>query len=82
MRLNGFFKTEIFTIGTNFQNSIEILMVDFARKMSDYTNNLITGQKLGALLKKATLPWITITTYRNQRIVNILLDNLFNGNNP
>jgi hypothetical protein len=81
MKLNIFFETETFTAGTNFQNSVEIMMVNFARIMSDYTKNLITGQKLGALLRKAALPWIEITTFQNRRIVNILLNNKFNLNN-
>jgi hypothetical protein len=65
---DGKFKT-----GTNFQNSVEILMVDFAKLMSDYTGVLITGQKLGALLRKSALPWIKITTFMNQRIVNLII---------
>jgi hypothetical protein len=83
LSLNNFFGGDDFhkfEIGTNFQNSVEILMVDFASAMSDYTNVLITGQRLGALLRKAALPWITITTSGNRRIVNILLNNIFNIN--
>jgi hypothetical protein len=78
LNLNSFFKTDRFSEGTNYQNSIEILMVEFARLMSDYTRILTTGQKLGALLRKADLPWIKITTSGNQRIVNILPSNNFN----
>jgi hypothetical protein len=86
INLNSFFYSGNFDdckfeAGTNFQNSVSILMVDFAKLMSDYTGVLITGQKLGALLRKAALPWIEITTSCNQRIVNILLNNKFNINN-
>jgi hypothetical protein len=81
INLNIFFNTNKFETGTNFQNSIMILMVDFAKLMSDYTNVLITGQKLGALLRKASITWIEITTFANQRVVNILLNNKFNINN-
>jgi hypothetical protein len=84
LNLNAFFgdmNFNKFETGTNFPNSIMIPLVDFAKIMSDYTKILITGQKLGALLRKAALPWIEITTFQNRRIVNILLDNKFNGNN-
>jgi hypothetical protein len=81
INLNIFFNTDKFETGANYQNSIKILLVDFAKLMSDYTNVLITGQKLGALLRKASIAWIEITTFANQRIVNILLNNKFNINN-
>jgi hypothetical protein len=74
LTLNQFFKTDEFNEGTNYPNSIEILMVKFARIMSDYTGILTTGQKLGALLRKADLPWIKVTTIgKNQRLVNIII---------
>lgn len=77
LTLNQFFKTDDFNEGTNYPNSIEILMVKFARIMSDYTGILTTGQKLGALLRKADLHWIKVTTVgTNQRLVNILIDDL------
>jgi hypothetical protein len=76
LTLNQFFKTDEFNEGTNYPNSIEILMVKFARIMSDYTGILTTGQKLCALLRKDDLPWIKVTTITdNKRLVNILIKN-------
>jgi hypothetical protein len=81
LNLNSYFNTEKFNVSRDFPNAVEIELVDFARLMSDFTHKLFSGQKLGACLKKAALPWIVITTYKNQRIVNIVLDNKFKANN-